>query len=92
MNMDPLGMYPDHEIWEAPEQCQLKAIVSSLLKLLDSSDEATASIDSATDAILHNTIRKEFLGCTVAHRVPTITDSDMVMVLSDGMFSFTTCV
>ncbi|GLU14360.1 hypothetical protein SLE2022_309360 [Rubroshorea leprosula] len=50
-------------------------------------DEATASIDSATDGILQRIIREEFLECiviTVAHRVPTVLDSDMVMVLSYG--------
>ncbi|XP_062153987.1 ABC transporter C family member 8-like [Alnus glutinosa] len=50
-------------------------------------DEATASIDSATDVILQRIIRQEFSECTVitvAHRVPTVIDSDMVMVLSYG--------
>uniref|UniRef100_J3MF20 ABC transporter domain-containing protein n=1 Tax=Oryza brachyantha TaxID=4533 RepID=J3MF20_ORYBR len=69
-NLDPLGLHSDEEIWEALERCQLQEAIRSTPALLDT-----------------RFIRQQFSSCTVvtiAHRVPTVTDSDKVMVLSYG--------
>lgn len=50
-------------------------------------DEATASVDNETDAMLQDLIRTQFKEktvITIAHRLETIMDSDRVMVLDQG--------
>ena len=50
-------------------------------------DEATASVDTATDTLIQETLSQHFSNCTVitiAHRITSVLDSNMVLLLNNG--------
>ena len=53
-------------------------------------DEATASIDEATDNKIQEMLRTQFANVTtltIAHRLKTIIEYDKILVLEDGIIS-----
>ncbi|CAD5111387.1 DgyrCDS701 [Dimorphilus gyrociliatus] len=51
-------------------------------------DEVTANIDEKIDKIIQETLMEHFTNCTkivIAHRLKTIIDSDVIVVLHDGV-------
>ncbi|KAK3016140.1 hypothetical protein RJ639_007451, partial [Escallonia herrerae] len=87
-NKNGHAMVENGENWSVGQR-QLFCLGRALLKKsrILVLDEATTSVDSATNGVLHHIISQEFKDrtiVTIAHRIYTVIDSDLVLVLSEG--------
>jgi ATP-binding cassette subfamily C (CFTR/MRP) protein 4 len=71
-------------------ECQLICVARAILKpskiLLI--DEATAHVDTKTDQLIQQILREKFHNqtiITIAHRINTIMDSDLIVVMNNGI-------
>lgn len=65
--------------------CLARAVIRKKKLLI--LDEATANVDMATDDLIQNCIKTQFINTTVitiAHRLNTIADYDKIIVMDKG--------